>query len=381
MRRIVTCSLVLTAAAVAAPAAAQSSFTAARRAGGTTAVYSTGPMAYEIEITNSRNNALRTELLVHHAPTAAGGQKTLKARVPVDVPANSKRWFPFTQQTGLVYGACHQETYWLTLADGSAPARTMQVRPHCGFEFKVAGGSDPSPTGKVSASVMPVAKFHCTEGFRTELQIVNGTSALQTISYQLIPPRPGGGYVDAVDVKVSPQVTLVPRAKGYLRAGVFLPQLHHATGDGQLSGWRFNIQGASATLTASPATTWRLERSCVPQVGLQDGEVAWPIGNWTQVWSPPNPNGIQVVNALYGRNCGLNPGGTGDITTAARAKCNDRTSCSFQVSWALWGGKDPSPSLCTKEIEIKYTCGWFKPVKTVRVFHRTPEQSVPLACP
>lgn len=92
---------------------------------------------------------------------------------------------------------------------------------------------------------------------------------------------------------------------------------------------------------------------------------------------PGSTGGIKVTKAEYGRNCGLS-GGNADITSFAANQCDGEASCNYEFTWAKWGG-DPSPSLCTKEIVVRYACGAAD--KTAKAMHTTTPQKLHLKCP
>jgi hypothetical protein len=87
---------------------------------------------------------------------------------------------------------------------------------------------------------------------------------------------------------------------------------------------------------------------------------------------------VTIESARYGENCGLRAP-TSDITRSVADQCNGKTnSCKYTQTWAPWGGKDPSPSMCGKQIAIRYRCGASS--QTLEAMHSTTPQDVHLVC-
>mgnify|MGYP001443231649 CR=1 FL=1 len=90
-------------------------------------------------------------------------------------------------------------------------------------------------------------------------------------------------------------------------------------------------------------------------------------------------NGISIVKAEYGRNCGLSAA-NGNIRSFVQTQCDGKTTCDYEFTWAKWGG-DPSPSMCSKDIAIEYKCTAAGAKKTISVKHTKTPQKVRLSCP
>jgi microsomal dipeptidase-like Zn-dependent dipeptidase len=112
--------------------------------------------------------------------------------------------------------------------------------------------------------------------------------------------------------------------------------------------------------------------------GAEAFAVMWERAESLKAHADAGPTGgIVVTKAEYGKNCGIS-GSRADITSFAAAQCNGENSCNYVFTWAKWGG-DPSPSLCTKEIVVKYKCG--ATAKTAKEMHSATPQNIRLACP
>jgi microsomal dipeptidase-like Zn-dependent dipeptidase len=94
----------------------------------------------------------------------------------------------------------------------------------------------------------------------------------------------------------------------------------------------------------------------------------------------PKPNlagTIDVTSARYGANCGISAA-KGTFASWVQEQCVGEKNCMYRFTWAPWGG-DPNPSMCKKEIHIRYRCG--SQQKEVRVMHENTPQSIRLTCP
>lgn len=105
-------------------------------------------------------------------------------------------------------------------------------------------------------------------------------------------------------------------------------------------------------------------------------ERAEAVGRSPAVAAKARP-AIRVEEALYGRNCNLPPD-RADIRRWVAEQCDGEPACDYNFTWAPWGG-DPSPSLCTKQIALRWNCGDGRR-KEATVFHRQTPQVVPLSC-
>lgn len=105
--------------------------------------------------------------------------------------------------------------------------------------------------------------------------------------------------------------------------------------------------------------------------------VMWERAESLKNYAPAAPTGgITVTKAEYGRNCGIDAN-QADITSYVSTQCLGKSKCDYAFTWVKWGG-DPSPSLCKKEIVIRYKCG--NTAKEARAMHNTTPQKVFLSC-
>lgn len=88
---------------------------------------------------------------------------------------------------------------------------------------------------------------------------------------------------------------------------------------------------------------------------------------------------IQIVAAEYGVNCGI-ARDRANFVQAVRAQCANRSGCTYSFDWSTWGG-DPAPSMCAKEIAIRYRCGPSGEEKPLSPLHRKTPQTIDLSCP
>jgi hypothetical protein len=92
------------------------------------------------------------------------------------------------------------------------------------------------------------------------------------------------------------------------------------------------------------------------------------------------PAKVAIVYARYGGNCGL-PKEKADISKQVGKQCNGKTYCAFKLDWSLWGGSDPSPSLCApKDVQIAWTCGGSSKQLWMFSKHMTTPQVFPISC-
>jgi hypothetical protein len=95
--------------------------------------------------------------------------------------------------------------------------------------------------------------------------------------------------------------------------------------------------------------------------------------------APPPAPGLTVTTADYGTNCNL-PAASRNITRFAAAQCDGTQNCHFKLDWSPWGGRDPSPSLCKKQLVLKWRCPTGS-TKSTTTLHVSTPQNFPLACP
>lgn len=167
-------------------------------------------------------------------------------------------------------------------------------------------------------------------------------------------------------------MTLGSGASATLRAGRFLPIFDLQR---DIAAPEMNIE-LSPRDKSVPPLGLEMRKTCRPSVVLRDGEAAHDYKSILR--KRPPARGILLNYAYYGRNCGLDWNKANFMNDVVR-KCGGKVGCSYDFTWATWG-RDPSPSLCTKEIDIAYQCAWDDKPWTVKVKHQTTPQRVELRC-
>ncbi|MDP1824479.1 MAG: hypothetical protein Q8L48_14590 [Archangium sp.] len=76
---------------------------------------------------------------------------------------------------------------------------------------------------------------------------------------------------------------------------------------------------------------------------------------------PPPPEGVQIVSATYGGNCGAP---AGNVSAVVAASCNGKAACPYVVDWQRLG--DPAWG-CGKDFVVAWRCSFSAKVATVRV--------------
>jgi len=119
--------------------------TARRSLAPAAARYSAGPLSYDVEIVNPQSTELSTHLLVERLGGAASPAKV--ARVPVNVPPNSRAFVTFADEEGLTDG-CNPTYDRLTLETGSS-TRMLKITPECTFEMTSGDSSASSSDSRL----------------------------------------------------------------------------------------------------------------------------------------------------------------------------------------------------------------------------------------
>jgi hypothetical protein len=92
------------------------------------------------------------------------------------------------------------------------------------------------------------------------------------------------------------------------------------------------------------------------------------------------PQITMIAEVSYGANCGLpsSDPGRAKFRDALTAACKGKTACGVDFSFSYWGGSDPKPGTCKKEILVNYWCGQTR--RGVFVNHVQTPQRIALSC-
>jgi hypothetical protein len=266
MQRLAVLSIPLALVLYSPFVAAQSggaSFTGARRAGGSTAPYAGGDLAYEVEITNTRSNALRTNLIIE-APTTPSTPNKLYRTIAINVPGNSKAFIPFTHTGGFNAAFCSHMSFYVKLENGGAPAATVQIKPGCTFKvvgLKTVADSAIGNIGVIWAHSQVLKPVTCASGVSLTSTIKNQTLKIKNFTVSID---------NGSERALSPTTLLSPgQSKTVTVTLGAWPKFSGSV----LPGWFSKL--AAGGDEKQPNFGFSLERACQPTVSLAQGTIAY----------------------------------------------------------------------------------------------------------